>query len=167
METNWITARLILAPIFTGDREHGHWSGLVVDREGSEQDSEQDLRVYLDSLYSIGQASADVRQNMVGTDIECHRDNDWVTADTPVQEPCSNDCGVWMCIGFASYLKSVSTDGADNPGNAQVTVTARLQRMSVREFGIQGRRHLLESLRNKAIDLNHPIIAALHVSRNI
>ena len=85
METNWITARLILAPIFTGDHEHGHWSGLIVDRKGSEQDSEQDLCVYLDSLYSIGQAFADVRQNMVGTDIECRRDNNWVASQPTLQ----------------------------------------------------------------------------------
>jgi Ulp1 family protease len=50
MESNWLTAQIILVPIFTGPIYSGHWSGFTIDRRIPIGPT--GIRVYKDSLPS-------------------------------------------------------------------------------------------------------------------
>jgi hypothetical protein len=169
VESDWTNAPLILVPTFTGPRDAGHWSGLIVDRIQGRIGT--GICVYQDSLTASTALSASNMLKSQFTDtpvLPRNKEVTWITADTPVQARLSNDCAVHMCINFASYIKAVLDgcilSGCSTTSTTSITAsTSRLDQISPLEWGKQGRRHLLESFRAGKVDLNHPVITLLEV----
>jgi hypothetical protein len=168
METNWLTSPIILVPIFTGSIYSGHWSGFTIDR--SIPIGPTGIRVYKDSLSSTFASNA-LKASLSSTPLVPDT-SIWVTADTPVQAPGSNDCAVWMCCGFTAYLNATVKQTLLAPGTAtdnegQVAMAMQLNGLSSKEWGVSGRQHIHDSFQNGAINLDDPAIAALAVSIHV
>jgi Ulp1 family protease len=164
MDSNWLTAEIILVPIFTGSMFSGHWSGLTIDRRIPIGPT--GIRVYTDSLPSQF-ASNDLKARLMTTPL-VQDTSTWITAETPVQATGSNDCTVWMCCGFTAYLNAVKQEtllprGTTYDGG-QVGMIMQLNGLSSKDWGLAGRQHIHDSFRNGAINLEDPAIAALAVS---
>ena len=164
MESNWLTAQIILVPIFTGSIYSGHWSGFTIDRRIPIGPT--GIRVYQDSLPS--QVSADDLKDRLSRTPLVQDTSIWITANTPVQATGSNDCAVCMCCSFTAYLNAVQQEtllqrGTGDDGG-RIGMTMRLNGLSLKDLGLSGRQHIHYSFRNGTINLDDPAIAALAVS---
>jgi hypothetical protein len=165
-DINWETTPIIAIPIFLGPNSHGHWSNLLVDRLASES-LPGGLRFYAYSLESARFSSEEVRQALEETPLSTASNAaTWAVASSPIQSHGGNDCGAWQCIKFAAYMKAALNDclyEESIDGSSSVTFELR-DNMSVREWAVLARRHLLKSLCSGSIDLDDCIVTSIRVT---
>jgi hypothetical protein len=96
---SWRTVPILAVPIFTGNRNSGHWTALIIDRRSNPAG---DLIHFDSNGISSGAPalSQDVCRTLQKTPL-------WKTASTfttaKVPQQQSNDCGAWMCAIIATY----------------------------------------------------------------
>lgn len=100
---DWENGRLILAQIFRGPVEGGHWSLLVVDRTLHLLG----ILVYFDSLPNFMESTLTDLQALLDDTPLVKLGSKWIRASMPKQGMRSNDCGIFMCCIAAAYIKGL------------------------------------------------------------
>ena len=152
--------------IFEGNCDAGHFACLIIDRRVLPDG----IFTYFDSGKRFGYTSmAMMKECFEGSRRAANKDSIWIEAELPQQGSKTMDCGVWMCILIASFLRSLKEkNGFDVPGGLQVykEVTVRISppedsswyrvggSISTKLLGWFGRAHIRESLFNKKIHKN-------------
>jgi hypothetical protein len=161
MESNWDTAPIILVPIFTGHNKSGHWSNLL--RLGTSIK----CTIYDDSLeeQTARENAEKVRKEIDSTPL-LHDRIHWSVARSPVQIGDGNACGVYTALKCAALLKAFA-DGRlfiiDKNAQTYIATCQMVGDVSVAKFEESGRLHILESLCQGSINLDHPAIATLEL----
>jgi 3'-5' exonuclease len=167
MASNWESAPLIFLPVFTGPTHSGHWTACVVDRV--RLFASGGVVIYQDSLSpTAAQASSkSLMTSLSGTPLLKNEATHWITVDAPTQAPGSNACGVHVCGFFAAYASALLNgclySEIDSSQATMVFCRMEIVGLSAKEWGQLGRRHILESLRSRSIDIQDPAIVSVKV----
>jgi len=142
-----------LVPAFFGDHKCGHWAAIIVDLECAKE--EGGAFVFVDSLESMRQSNYASAQKMFRTSRYANAKK--ILMDSPYQARGSNDCAVFMLGAFAHW--------AIRSNIACLPTTFQLQNgISAADYGSQMRRHVHESIRNSAINLDDPVLHSMLLS---
>ena len=161
--------------IFEGNCHAGHFACLIIDRRVLRDG----IFTYFDSGKRFGYTSmAMMKECFEGSQLAANKNSIWIEAELPQQGSKTMDCGVWMCILIASFLRSLKEkNGCDVPGGLQIykKVKVRISPSSVPQdstwyrvggsistklLGWFGRAHIRESLFREKIHKS-PIVLSM------
>jgi hypothetical protein len=147
-DKNWHQAATVFVPIFLGPEDCGHWTALVIDR-----------RHHQDGIFSfadsLGSSSNTVRQTIEQKTPLFLPGSIWKTVEMLSQAPQSNDCGAFMMLFFASYLKMILGDATvpSNFNKISLEFTNSSNVNNTLAFGRDARQFVCDSIREGSIDL--------------
>ena len=147
--------------IFEGCAEAGHFACLIIDR-----------RMYPAGIFTFFDSGKRFSYTSMRTMKECFEESGcaaseesiWIDADVPQQGSKTMDCGIWMCMFIARFLRALKEkDGTPVPGGLLLyrNVTMRLSATALKDeaswfkvdgpidatmAGWFGRAHVRESL---------------------
>jgi hypothetical protein len=143
---DWETDPIIFLQIFRGDPGCGTWSLAILDRTVTKKSTV----VLFDSMPTRFPDTLDKLKEWLGESPLSENECKWITADMPIQESNSNDCGVWMCCVASLYLKHIlkqyllpTSKNGWTEGISRVTVVSA---KNVTEIGRLGRIHMMETI---------------------
>ena len=167
--SNWVLSKVMVVQIFTGNAAGGHWSLVVVDRSSFKPG----IFVYFDSLSGSG-GSLD-RANEVKKVIAIfpfyNENSKWIRARVLDQRSGSNDCGVFMTCLATAFVKSLDRDNVVGGSNQSLllppytSVTVELNG-GAGAFGVEGRKHILQSMNEREINLDSAVFDMLNITRS-
>ena len=134
----------------------------MIDRHTTRQDG--GLRVYSDSLDEASSAEQ-VRTQFDNTPLQTAQDSPaWVLTDSPRQARGSNDCGIWTCIKQTVYLLALRNGVIPRDIEGRIGLSFCLKDIDETDFGERGRRHILDSLCRRRIQLQDLVVTSLQVT---
>jgi hypothetical protein len=139
----WESARLIFIPGFLGPSTAGHWLPIIIDRQ-----VEPGITIVIIGD-SLGPSNFEEVQGWFRN--TPFQGATFQYLDIPRQAAGSNDCAGFMLLVFSAWLR---------PSNGK-SMHMRLESCCAKEFGQNGRKHILESIENGRVVLNGDPVVSL------